>query len=610
MKTILNKIKSIIKNLSMQKKLFYTFSLPVVVSCIIVSVLIGYFFSGIYAVQSKNSIEQSCAQTADFIGNHVQNMHYISELVCSNRDVYDTLSNPSFGKYKNEAEAYREFYKLSSTLRELQASNDTYRISMYVPDELYYSTNNYYFYSEEELKKQNNYKMIENTLSLGKQCYAVVEDPLTSSSYKMEKNLGFFDAVEIENNNEKKIFITKVALPIGDVQEILQRTANAEQGAIAYLTDGTGNILATSNDEKTDQLLKEGAPLRKMNSWSRVTLDGTRYLVVWEDVNGLGGDFFCLISEWELLKQEWAMIFQILLLLVIVALTAVIASKVLSGYYVNRLLVLQGKMKNLEKGELNSRIVLDENVRGDEIDEIDRNFNYMAEELKHLMKEHYRLGKEVMSSELKALQAQINPHFLYNTLDLINWGAMEHQAYDVADMSKNLGQFYRLSLNHGKTAIRIDEELKHVEAYFNIESMHFPGALYLEIQVPEEIRQYACMNITLQPFVENAIMHGIAEHPELIDCTIKIDAQMEGTDIIFHVTDDGLGMPKEMINRILAVDDPWKEGGYGVKNINFRLKLCYGETYGLSYESEEGIGTTVSIRIPVMTVEELEQSIL
>ena len=110
----------------MQKKLFYTFSLPVVVSCIIVSVLIGYFFSGIYAVQSKNSIEQSCAQTADFIGSHVQNMHYISELVCSNRDIYDTLSNPSFGKYKNEAEAYREFYKLSSTLRELQASNDTY----------------------------------------------------------------------------------------------------------------------------------------------------------------------------------------------------------------------------------------------------------------------------------------------------------------------------------------------------------------------------------------------------------------------------------------------------------------------------------------------------
>ena len=593
----------------MQKKLFYTFSLPVVVSCMIVSVLIGHFFSGIYASQSKNNIEQSCAQTADFIRSHVQNMHYISDLMRSNRDIYDTLAKPSFGKYQDEAEAYREFYQLSSSIRELQATNDTYRISMYVPDELYYSANNYYFYSEEELKKQNNYEMIANTLSMGKQCYAVVEDPLTSSSYKMEKYLGFFASLDIESADETRHFITKVALPISDIQEILQRTANAEQGAIVYLTDGAGNILAGSDDEKMETLLQEGAPVRKLNSWSKVVLNGTRYYAVWEDVNGLGGDLFCLIPEWEILRQEWALIFQILLLLVIVALTAVIASRMLSRYYVKRLLILQGKMKNLEKGELNSQIVLDESVRGDEIDEIDRNFNYMAEELKHLMKEHYRLGKEVMASELKALQAQINPHFLYNTLDLINWGAMDHEAYDVADMAKNLGQFYRLSLNHGKTAIRIDEELNHVEAYFNIESMHFPGALYLEINVPEEIRKYACMNITLQPFVENAIMHGIAEHPEMIDCTITIDARMEGKDIIFQVTDDGLGMSKEQMDSLLTMEES-REGGYGVKNINFRLKLCYGEAYGLSYESEEGMGTTVSIRIPVMTVEELEKSIL
>jgi len=223
-----------------------------------------------------------------------------------------------------------------------------------------------------------------------------------------------------------------------------------------------------------------------------------------------------------------------------------------------------------------------------------------------LMKEHYRLGKNVMSAELKALQAQINPHFLYNTLDLINWGAMDYGAVEVAEIAKNLGQFYRLSLNHGRSAISIADELKHVEAYVNIENVHFDGAIHLFINLSDTIKQYACLNIILQPLVENAIIHGIGEYSDINECNIEINGALINNDIIFTIIDDGKGIDEDKIPEILEDYNSNANNGYGVKNINFRIKLCYGDRYGISYKSEAGSGTQVQLVIPALTLEQLE----
>ncbi len=144
------------------------------------------------------------------------------------------------------------------------------------------------------------------------------------------------------------------------------------------------------------------------------------------------------------------------------------------------------------------------------------------------MQQQYKSGKAVKSAQLKALQAQIKPHFLYNTLDLINWEAMDHGAPEIAEIAKSLARFYRISLNRGQQVVTIEQELRHVEAYVKIQNHHFDGAISLKTDVPEELLPLGCINIILQPLVENSIMHGIAEIPYIQECNVSISAPAGG----------------------------------------------------------------------------------
>ena len=210
--------------------------------------------------------------------------------------------------------------------------------------------------------------------------------------------------------------------------------------------------------------------------------------------------------------------------------------------------------------------------------------------------------------EVRALQAQINPHFLYNTLDLINWISMDYGAEEIGTLTWNLARFYRLSLNHGKSLITIGEEVEHVQVYVNIENYHFDNQISLNVDVPEELKGFACLNIILQPFVENAIVHGIAEYSEIESCSIAIRARKEEEDIIFTIQDDGPGVNVEQMQKETEQDIKKARHGYGVRNINFRLKLCFGEKYGVTYKESEK-GTCVEVKIPAMTMEEAEEKI-
>ena len=254
-----------------------------------------------------------------------------------------------------------------------------------------------------------------------------------------------------------------------------------------------------------------------------------------------------------------------------------------------------------------------EELSRDEMDELYCNFDFMMGELQKLMKEQYRLGRSISQTEMKALQAQINPHFLYNTLDLINWGAMDYGADEVAELARNLGQFYRLSLNHGRSAISIRDELRHIKSFVDIENVHYDHAIFLHIDVPEEIQNLACLNITLQPFVENSVLHGMGEHSEIRECRIEIGGRREGDDIILTVRDDGPGVAEELARQLESQSPGSGTKGYGITNVNFRIKLTYGEGYGVTYapgkEGGKREGTTVMIRIRAMTLEELEEAV-
>ena len=200
----------------------------------------------------------------------------------------------------------------------------------------------------------------------------------------------------------------------------------------------------------------------------------------------------------------------------------------------------------------------------------------MTAELKNLMRAQYRSGKAVKSAELRALQAQIKPHFLYSTLDLINWEAFEHDAPEISEIAQNLAKFYRISLNKGRQILTVREELEHVRAYVSIENRHFDDAICLHIDVPEDLQALACINIILQPFVENAIVHGFAGKPGARRLQYPHRGVARSGDVVFMVSDDGPGMTEAQTKAIFRRNTARQVSGYGVKTSIHASALLQG----------------------------------
>lgn len=252
-----------------------------------------------------------------------------------------------------------------------------------------------------------------------------------------------------------------------------------------------------------------------------------------------------------------------------------------------------------EKGDFNIPIL---SSSEDEIGQLTKSFQSMLTKMAILIEDQFKLGHEIKNAELKALQAQINPHFLYNTLDLINWMSMKYNAKEISSLVDALSKFYKLSLSRGEDVISIEDELNHVKAYVMIQNMRFSNGITLETDVSDELKQYGILKILLQPLVENAILHGILEKDDE-QGTIRITGWLENGIITLRIQDDGAGMSWEMLQEIPNRILPNEKHGYGIRNIDERIRLNYGSEYGLTYDSKPGEGTTVEIRIPAIHYE-------
>jgi two-component system sensor histidine kinase YesM len=223
----------------------------------------------------------------------------------------------------------------------------------------------------------------------------------------------------------------------------------------------------------------------------------------------------------------------------------------------------------------------------------------MVKRLDMLLEERYQFGMEIKSLEIKMLQSQINPHFLYNSLNIINNLGLKNNIPEVSMTVDALAKFYSLSLSKGKDTISIASEIEIVRAYMTIQNMRFGDCAEFIVNVPQNLMEYKTPKLILQPIVENALWHGILES-ESRKGTIKLDVKLDDGDILFIVEDDGKGMTQEKLQESLQEDLSDVQHGYGTKNINDRLTIMYGDKYGLSYKSDLGKGTIAYIRIPLI----------
>jgi len=269
---------------------------------------------------------------------------------------------------------------------------------------------------------------------------------------------------------------------------------------------------------------------------------------------------------------------------------------------------LRKSMQAVEQGNFDVR----SDIHSDnEIGDLGKDFNIMVAEIKNLLQRITQEQEQKRKSELKALQMQINPHFLYNTLDSVIWMAEGGKQNEVITMSSALARLFRLSISKGKEIISIGSEVEHVASYLTIQKIRYKDKLDYRIEVDGAIKTYKTVKIILQPLVENAIYHGIKNKET--GGTIIISGSKKEDHIELTVWDNGAGMDKktlERINTLLADRTPVRDSeqdnapsshsGLGLRNVDERIKLYFGPEYGLEYESEEDVGTLARIRLPIV----------
>lgn len=239
----------------------------------------------------------------------------------------------------------------------------------------------------------------------------------------------------------------------------------------------------------------------------------------------------------------------------------------------------------------------------DEIGQLRGSFNKMVSDMEHLVHNVCEEKSLKQQAQIKALQMQINPHFLYNTLDTIQWLANMHDEKDIAEVTRSLGYLMRFSLRE-QELISFEEELDAVEAYIRIQKYRYGQELKIDIDVEEEVLYERVPCHILLPLLENAIEHGLSEKAS--DKQVKITGCMKESVMCLRIIDNGIGMPQEMIEDIMNDNPEQKKGNHmsiGIQNVNKRLKLKYGDEYGIRLESREGEGTCVSIEIPAQRTE-------
>lgn len=282
----------------------------------------------------------------------------------------------------------------------------------------------------------------------------------------------------------------------------------------------------------------------------------------------------------------------------VLALLAIFASKIVSRHSSFRILKLRDSMDAFAQGDFEVNCDIDTD---DEIGDLAKSFNAMVSDINTLVNTVYEQKLLKQKAQMESLQLQINPHFLYNTLDTINWMSRMHGADDVGDMVVALGSMMRYSLSKN-SFVPLREEVKNLQDYLHIQSYRYGDKMEASLEIDESLYDYFIPKLLIQPILENAIIHGLED--KLDDGHILVYAEKREEDIFITVEDDGVGMTEEAIVKVFSEDEKIRKKGHtsvGIVNVNKRIQMIYGSEYGLNIQSVLGAGTKMTLHIKALT---------
>lgn len=370
----------------------------------------------------------------------------------------------------------------------------------------------------------------------------------------------------------------------------------AVSSGVTRVLDGDYKVIASSSPDEAGKTIfeKDDYLIGRKDSY-RKRIKGKNYFVTITALENQYDMRFYVVSEEKVfVVQKNYIILSIVLgcIALVSFIVAIIVSIRLAKRTAEPINNLSKELKSVDF--TNERAFFDIGNDGDEIYELERSYNEMLERLYDLMEQNKQNMETQRKLEIDALQMQINPHFLYNTLDAIAWMSKIKKQPEIEKLVINLAKFFRLSLHKGEKYVKISEEAELVEHFLEIEKIRFPDTIRFVNEIPENIGRYTTLKLILQPIVENSIKHGFAEKDGI--GTITLGATEEENDVLITVSDDGCGFD--------VPDDFWireitskAQGGYGLRNVDERIRLEYGQGYGLFVESKVGVGTKVTARI-------------
>ena len=545
----------------------------VVVSIVFVAVVIALLvFNTLFRRSMEKAAitnsEQSVSQVANTIDNYTDDMIGIMDKLCDNSD----------GEGASQEELFDDLIEIRS---------DVVMVATYDAED-----NNTGIWSNYEVKD-----LIVSNLSLND----VPEDAEDGISISAPHVVSVLD-----NNYPWVVTITKatdgsygdfsklaIDVQFSGIAGYIDEVGIGEHG-YCFIMDGDGNIIyhpqqqliyAGLKEENTEICrLPDGSHLSEGVIYSVKTLDRSNWKIV-------GVTF---LDETVNTRVNTMILVSILILLLVV-LMSFLSGSLFSSLFTKPVNKLTDAMRDFEDNA--SDFVFEPIAGAVEVNRLSDSFEHLVKRIQQLMEEVKNEETILRKTELKALQAQIDPHFLYNTLDSISWMCEEGRNAEAVHMVNALAKLFRISISRGQELIPIEKEVQHAECYLQIQKYRYKNQFDYEFDVQESCKEYLCNKITLQPLIENALYHGL----NMIDeGHIKISIREDGDDVILDIEDNGVGMSEEQIAGLFEKENSEKRG-IGVKNVNDRIKIYFGDRYGITIRSELDVGTCVSIRIPKIT---------
>lgn len=588
-------------DMKLKHKLLISHLILVVVPILIITFLFYTQLFNIIVTNTKTTELSVARETATNIDTTIHSIRSISDEIINHDTFLQMISSPIQEKDKNFMDSVINF--TSNMTAKIDDSTIT-DIKIYLDDRFEY------YYNDPILNKSKFYQPIETIDNsywhgiFASTNHRLLFCPTLYLTGFEKETMGDLSLTrKIVNPSYEETAYVSVYFNKEYISSLLKKY-NTLSGSANYIIDDRDTLVAYSNNSLAGKYLvkyKDIPPLiPDINKFEVKSFSSERCYISYREITGTTWIMVTVIPINSIWSENKLLIIEFLLAYIAILAFAFIVSINLSNSIVKRIANVIQTMRFVKTGK---PTILEHSKEYDEIGDLIETYNYMISEINLLSEEQIRSANELRTAEFKALQAQINPHFLYNTLDMINWLAKKGLVEEVSNAVFALSRFYKLTLRKGNIVVTIEEELEHVSLYIQLQNMRYNNKIHYTFDIPDSLLSYTIPKITFQPIIENAIQHGIFGK-EGKEGNIVITGWKEEDELVFLISDDGIGIPADTLEELLTGNITSKTGsGVAISNIHHRLQLFYDTKFGLSYKSKEGEYTEVEIRIPAVKPE-------